>query len=86
VISIGLSTLYFAATRGPWFDEVVGNPEPGAEVKISDEAAFGILTELRCEEGEDGTIVHRMLDAAAMNAVQAGCKGIEVPQPAQNEE
>lgn len=80
VISIGISALCFAATRGPYFDAIYGDTEQ--EPVITDEDAFAkaIVTELRCEEEDGTTLVHRMFDKAAERAVESGCEGIEIPE------
>lgn len=73
-ITIGISTLCFAVTRG----DAWGNHGLTA-FKVTDEEAFaeGILRELRREDETGATMVHRMLDAAAKQAVEQGSEGIE---------
>lgn len=86
VISIGVSTLCFAATRGPYFDGLVA--DRGKEPTITDEDAFAkaIMSELRCEAEDGTTLVHLMLDEAAKEAIEAGCDGIEIPDAVPEDE
>ena len=76
VIKISVNNLCFAAVRGPYFE----NAEC-VEPKITDEAKFAnaILDAIN-EESENGTtLLHKMLDQAAENAVEYGCEGIQMP-------
>lgn len=82
VIEIDIPTLCFAVAHGPAFDSIVAAAN-GKECEITDERAFAeaILNELREEEEDGTTLVHEMLDKAAILAVEWGAEGIEIPQP-----
>lgn len=72
-IEIGVSALCHAVTHSPYLAQFDGGFE------ISDEEA---LVEAICltllDEKEDGsTLVYRMFDKAAENAIEDGCDGIE---------
>lgn len=73
-VSIGKSILAIAATAIPntGWDE-------GA-LKITDKEAFAkaVLHELRREEEDGTTLVHRMLDKAMLRAIEQGCEGVEL--------
>jgi hypothetical protein len=78
VIKLDLKTLCFAAVRGPYFEN-----EECKEPKVTDEKVFAeaIVHELNAEAEDGTTLVHRMLDQAAENAVEQGAEGIELPAP-----
>ena len=82
IIEIDVPTLCFAATHGPYFDDIVAAAD-GAEIRITNEQEFAkaILSELRQEEEDGTTLVHIMLDKAAEQAVENGAEGIELPKP-----
>lgn len=73
-ITIGIATLCHAVTTG----DAWGNHGLTA-FKVTDPEAFaeGILRELRREDEAGATRVHKMLDAAAQEAVNQGSEGIE---------
>ena len=75
-ISIGVSTLCHALKHGPAFEsDASGEPE------ITDEDTFvrEVARALERDE-EDGTNrIHRMLDAAAEEAIQDGAEGVRFP-------
>ena len=74
LISIGLSTLAFAVTHRPDEDNIY---------RIIDPLAAGreIARQLRDEDEEGTTAVHRMLDKAAWDAWENGGKGFEEQRP-----
>ena len=81
VIRIGISTLAFAATKGPYFDNIVMDHDCDEDaVKVTDEAEFAksILAALEEEEEDGSTRVHKMLDSAAEFACEQGYEGIEI--------
>lgn len=80
VISIGISALCFAATRGPYFDDICARTSQDIIVTDQDAFAKEILRELRREEEDGTTLVHLMLDKAAERAVENGAEGIEIPE------
>ncbi len=71
-ITIGVSALCGAVVGGPAFP-----PDP----TITDEYAFAraVASELTREEEDGTTPVHRMLDAAAVEAIEYGADGIRFP-------
>lgn len=71
-ISIGIETLMHAVKAGP-----VGEAIPHLRVTDAQAYAREIVRALK-DESEDGTtVVHRMLDAAAMEAIDQGAEGVE---------
>lgn len=79
VISIGVEVLGFAATRGPWFDELYGDTGQEPVVTDAEQFAKAICTELKREKEDGETLVHAMLDKAAERAAENGCEGIRLP-------
>lgn len=78
-ISVPVETLCLAATRGPYFDDIV--VEHDQEVEVTDPQVFAeaIKAELLREEEDGTTLIHRMFDKAAINAVEGGAEGIRIP-------
>lgn len=74
-ISVGATTLAFAAKNIPntgWAADAV---------TIANEEVFlrAVLKELQRESVEDGlTLVHRMVDAAILRAIEQGCEGVSL--------
>lgn len=85
VISIGISALAFAAAHSPDLQMVDGEGELVGPA-VTDEAKFAaeVLQALDYEEEDGTTLVHMMLDKAAVRAVENGADGIRFPsqQPA----
>lgn len=75
VITIGIEALVFGVTHGAYFDNL---PE-GEAPEVTDAALFAqAICDALTEEEEDGsTLVHRMLDKAAENAIEDGCDGVD---------
>lgn len=75
-ISIGVTALCAALQAGPAF-ETGGE----GEASVTDEDVFvrAIVGELKSEDDEVGTPVHRLFDAAALDAIDAGCEGVRFP-------
>lgn len=82
VIEIDIPTLCFAATHGPYFDDIVAAAD-GAECRVTDEQTFAkaIVDELTREEEDGTTLLHIAFDKAAAHAVENGAEGIELPEP-----
>lgn len=80
VIRVGISTLCKAVRQCQVIDYAVMEAD-GDEyvVEITDETVFAnaILDALNDEEEDGSTPVHRLLDAAANEAIEQGCEGIE---------
>jgi hypothetical protein len=73
VITAGVELVIFAVTHG-----IENNI---FDLNITDEDLFakGILSALRATE-EDGTnLIHRAFDKAAIDAIENGCEGVELP-------
>lgn len=71
-ITVGIDILKYAVRfRGPLDEKIV------TDTKVFAEA---IALELRREEEDGTTLVHRMLDKAATNAVENGCEGVKYPR------
>lgn len=80
VIRVGISTLCKAVRQCPVIDYAVMEADGDEDaVKITDEAVFAeAIRDALHEEEEDGsTPVHRLLDAAANEAIEQDCEGIE---------
>lgn len=79
VISIGVDTLATAIKYMPQlddaFDEVEGK-EIETEITDADKLAAAIVETLDDEEEDGTTLVHRMLDKAALQAIENGAEGI----------
>ena len=71
VISIGVDTLCYAVSEGRSYGM--------GEISISDNDVFaGELLHILNDESEDGsTVVHRMFDDAASQAIENGAEGAE---------
>lgn len=81
VISIGVNLLANALELGPelsHYDEATGE---WSHPKVTDAVVFAreIAIELEREEEDGTTPVHRMLDAAALKAIESGALGIRLP-------
>lgn len=82
IIEIGVGCLAHAIQLAPSltsYDEASGEYR---EPKVTDPHVFAreICNELR-RESEDGTTrVHKMLDDAAMEAIEQGAEGIQLPE------
>lgn len=70
IITIGVSNLVTAVLAGPHLD---GDDPVAVDVDIF---AAEILAELLREEEDGTTPIHRMLDAAAVEAIEQGAEGI----------
>ena len=68
-ISIGIDTLYFALSENDFH----------TQFKVTSIKGFAkdVLNELLSEEEDGTTLVHRMLDEAANNAIENGSEYIE---------
>lgn len=80
VIRVGISTLCTAVRQCQAIDYAVMEADGDeSAVEITDEAVFAqaILDALNDEEEDGSTPVHRLLDAAANEAIEQGCEGIE---------
>lgn len=79
VVSIGIDTLAVAVQYMPQlgeaFDEVEGK-EIENEITDADKLAAAIVEALDDEEEDGTTLVHRMLDKAALRAIENGAEGI----------
>lgn len=77
VISIGIGLLAFAVQAS---SDASGWPE---DWYVSDPAAFAaeVARQLENEEEDGTTPVHRMLDAAALEALEQGADGVEEGGP-----
>lgn len=79
VVSIGVDTLATAVKHMPQmddaFDEVEGK-EIETEITDADKLAAAIVEALDDEEEDGTTLVHRMLDKAALRAIEGGAEGI----------
>lgn len=80
VIRVGISILCKAVRQCQVIDYAVMEADGDESVvEITDEAVFAnaILDALNEEEEDGSTPVHRMFDAAANEAIEQGCEGIE---------
>jgi len=80
VIRVGISTLCTAVRQCEVIDHAVMDADDDeSAVEITDEAVFAqaIRDALKDEEEDGSTPVHRLLDAAANEAIEQGCEGIE---------
>lgn len=79
VVSIGIETLAVAVQYMPQlgeaFDEVEGRVIEN-EVTDADKLAAAIVEALEDEEEDGTTLVHRMIDKAALRAIENGADGI----------
>jgi hypothetical protein len=76
-ITIGLGTLCYAVQQCPsWGSRL-------ADFKVTDEEAFAqaVLHQLTREDEIGTTAVHKMLDAAAEEAIEQGAEGVEEVPP-----
>ena len=81
VITIGVACLGKAILFCPSLIKYDEDADEYLYPEVTDPLAFAkaLETEL-CKEEEDGTtLVHQMLDEAAMNAVEGGADGIHCP-------
>lgn len=71
-VTIGVSTLCAAVAAGHTF------PPDG---RITDEYAFAraVVSELSREDEDGTTRVHRLLELAAVEAIEEGAEGVRVP-------
>lgn len=72
-ITMGVDALITLVTLGGAFDTFPDDPI------VTDKKAFvqSIVDRLLYEEEDGSTPVHRMLEQAALDAVEDGCEGIE---------
>lgn len=80
ILSIGLDTLAWAAENHP--DRYDGENDRWLYT-INDHVVFAndVLTELKDEEEDGTTLVHRMLDEATMRAISNGSQAVSEAQP-----
>lgn len=84
-ISIGISTLAYAARQGPYFEALTLDPDTHqydeSRVRITDETVFAkeVARQLNQENEAGATLVHFLLDKAAEEVVEQGGEGISIP-------
>lgn len=80
-ITIGVDTFRTAIEFAPDLEVYDEEEDDFARPKIVDADAFAkdLLAELEREEEDGTTMVHRMLDRAAAEAMENGCFGIQEP-------
>lgn len=74
VIELPLSTLRVALHGSPLNSDCYGNPA----YRVTDKDMFGdaIVEALEREEDDGTTPLHRLFDAAILDAIEDGCEGV----------
>lgn len=80
IISIGLDTLAWAAENHP---DLYDDENDRGLYKINDHIVFAkdVITELKDEEEDGTTLVHRMIDEATMRAISNGSQAVSEAKP-----